>query len=233
MLLVAVVVGSGCAVVVPPVAQEANERCAVLIASGQLDEADAACDLSLEYQPQYWDALHNKGLIAMQRGNRRTAREFFIKAIRSNQHMKSSLNSLGALETEDGAFDSAEGRFRQALTIDPRYLEARRNLGAVLLKRSKWSDAASEFRKLILTHPEFVEAHVGLAAALLPQKQFEEAAQVLDRATTLDVNSDAAWQLKGELFQSLGRLEDAKDAFERCLLANEQNVPCRRALTSR
>jgi tetratricopeptide (TPR) repeat protein len=223
---------SGCGIVVPPVAREANDRCAALISAGQLDEADAACDLSLEYQPRYWDALHNKGLIAQVRGDRGRAKEFFIKAMRANEHMKSSLNSLAALEMEDGNLAAAERYFKQALVVDPRYPEARRNLGAVYLKRSAWPEAAAEFRKLVLTHPDLVEAHLGLASALLAQGQAEEACAVLERASALDVGDDRAWSMRAACEKKRGRLDEMKEALERCLLANEKNLECQQALES-
>ena len=68
----------GCPIVVPPPAQEANALCAQLLVAGRLDEADSACDHALEYQPRYWDALHNKGMIAQARGDKKKAKQFDI-----------------------------------------------------------------------------------------------------------------------------------------------------------
>ena len=221
---------SGCPIVVPQASQDYNTLCAQLLTQRQLDEADAACDHALEYQPQYWDALHNKGMIAQARGDKKTAKQFYIKALRANQHMKASLNSLGAIEMEEGELAAAAEHFRAALVVEPAYLEARRNLGAVHLQQKKFDDAVKDFRQLLLVEPNLVEGHLGLAAGLMGQNKFDEACPVLERATTLDVGDDRAWLMRGACEQARGRHDEAKDAFERCLLANEKNLECQRAM---
>lgn len=75
-----------------------------------------------------------------------------------------------------------------------------------------------------------MEGHLGLASGLMALQKYDEAAGVLDRATTLDVNDDRAWLMRGACEQARGRQAEAKDAFERCLLANEKNLECQRAL---
>jgi len=85
-LLTAVVLFNGCAIVVTQDARNANDACAQFIAMGDLPSADAACDLSLQYQPKYWDALHNKGLIAKFRGDLKAAKPVFTEAVPANPH---------------------------------------------------------------------------------------------------------------------------------------------------
>ena len=58
----------------------------------------------------------------------------------------------------------------------------------------------------------------------------DDASVTLERATTLDVNDDRAWLMRGACEQARGRQPEAKDAFERCLLANEKNLECQQAL---
>lgn len=66
----------------------------------------------------------------------------------------------------------------------------------------------------------------------MPLGKLDEARASLDRATDLDVTAEDAWLLKGQLEQSRGRTGEAMEAFERCLLANENNLACQRALKS-
>ncbi len=221
---------SGCPIVVTQVTQDYNTLCARLIVAGQLDEADAACDHSLEYQPSYWDALHNKGLIAQTRGDKKAAKKFYILALRANPNMMSSLNSMGALALEEGDFQGAITYFRGALRVNPEYLEARRNLGAVHLQQKDFAEAIRQFRLLLQSEPNLVEGHLGLASGQMAQEKFDDAAITLERATTLDVNDDRAWLMRGACEQARGRRAEAQDAFERCLLANEKNLECQQAL---
>lgn len=220
----------GCPIVVPQLAQDSNALCAQLITQQRLEEADAACDHALEYQPKYWDALHNKGLIAQTRGDKKLAKKFYIEALRANQHMKASLNSLGAISMEEGDLETAAEQFRAALVVDPSYREARRNIGAVHLQQRDFAAAEKDFRQLLLVDPNLVEAHLGLASALMAQQKVDDACGVLERANTLDVDDDRAWLMRAACEKERGRLDQVKDALDRCLLANEKNLECQQAL---
>lgn len=220
----------GCPVVVPQPAREANELCAQLLAQGKLDEADAACDHSLEYQPKYWDALHNKGVIAQTRGDTKLAKKFYIEALRANQHMATSLNNLGGLEMNDGDLKGAIEHFRGALVVNPEYIEARYNLGTAHLQQRDFAAAAKDFRQMLLSNSSVVSAHLGLGSALMGLKEFDEACAVLERATTLDVGDDRAWLMRAACEKEQGRLDLVKESIERCLLANEKNLECQKVL---
>lgn len=198
--------------------------------AGQLEQAEAACDHALEYQPRYWDALHNKAMIAQARGDKRKAKQLYIEAMRANPHMKSSLNSLGALAMEEGDLKSAVSYFRGALEVDPAYLEARRNMGAVHLRQGDFAGAVKDFRQLLLVNPDLIEGHLGLASGLLGLQKVDEACGVLERATSLDVDDDRAWLMRAACESARGHRQEAKEALEQCLLANEQNLECQQAL---
>ena len=117
-----------------------------------------------------------------------------------------------------------------ALVVEPAYLEARRNLGAVHLQQKDFAAAVKDFRQLLLVEPNLAEGHLGLAAGLMALEKYDEAAPLLERATMLDVGDDRAWLMRGACAQVRGRRDEARDAFERCLLANEKNLECQRAL---
>lgn len=221
---------SACAINVPPMAAQYADTCAQLINVGDLDQAEAACRQSLEYQPKYWIALHNMALIAQQRGDVATAKKRYVEAIRTNSAMKESYNSLALIAQQEGDARTAEQYFRQALVQHPEYSEARRNLGALLLAERKPKEAEKEFRQLVLSAPALVEGHTGLATALAAQERLDEAAQHAQIATELNVADVRAWFLRGQIAEARGLGEEAKDHYDSCLLANEENLECRRAL---
>lgn len=230
--LVLAVVLSGCPIVVPGPAHDANALCAQLIAANDLSSAETACDHALEYQPKYWDALHNKGLIAQMRGQRDVAKKFYIEALRTNQAMKQSHNAIAALAMDEGDLDYAIDHFRAALRLDPQYIEARRNLGAALLRKKDYVEAEKAFRQFILVNGDISEAWIGFGVALNAQGKRDDAANAFEKATILDVGDDRAWLLRGLNELERSRIEEAKECFERCLLANEKNLECQQRLES-
>lgn len=229
-LVACVVALSGCPIVVPPIAEQYADACAQFIAAGDLDQAEAACKHSLEYQPKYWNALHNLALIEQQRGDLTSAKKHYIEAVRANGAMKQSYNSLGVIAQGEGDLRSAAQYFREALRQHPEYSEARLNLGAVLLQQKKAHEAELEFRQLVLSDPQLVDGHLSLATALVLQNELEKAAVETEIATTLNVGDAAAWLLRGNVAEARGLGEEAKDHYERCLLADDQKIECTRAL---
>lgn len=229
-IVACVVALSGCPIVVPPIAEQYGDACAQLLTAGELDQAEAACRHSLEYQPKYWNALHNLALIEQQRGDLPAAKKHYIEAVRANQAMKQSFNALGLIAQNEGELKTAAGYFREALRQHPEYAEARLNLGALLLIQKKPREAEMEFRQLVMTAPQLVNGHLGLATALVAQHELEKGAAEAEVATNLNVADARAWVLRGQIAEARGLGEEAKDHYERCLLADDQNLECTRAL---
>lgn len=228
--LLLLVVLAGCPIVVTDVARGYSDRCAQLLAAGALDDAETACLRALEHQPRYWDALHNHGLILQVRGDRAGARRRFIEALRANPQMAQSRNQLGALAMNDGDCREAAAQFEEALKLVPEYLEARRNLGVCELRLRRFDAAEKTFRQLLLSHPGNVQGHVGVGLSFVERTRWAEALPWFQKATELDVSDTGAWKALGATWEALGRRDDAKDAYERCLLADEKNLECREAL---
>ena len=95
---------------------------------------------------------------------------------------------------------------------------------ALLLQGGSALDAA------VAADGDVVDGWLGLAASYAGQKRNAEACEFYEKATTLDVNSALAWLLRGTNEALLGRHAEAKDSFERCLLADEKKIECRTAL---
>ena len=55
--------------------------------------------------------------------------------------------------------------FREALRLNPDYIEARYNLGTAYLSQGQTDDAVSEFTNITQRHPEFGPAQRGLLKA--------------------------------------------------------------------
>lgn len=221
---------TGCPIVVTDVARGYNDQCAQQLAAGALDDAETACLRALEYQPRYWDALHNHGLILQLRGDRAGAKQRFIEALRANPQMAQSRNQLGAIAMEAGDCREAAQQFVEALKLVPEYLEARRNLGVCQLRLAQPEAAEKTFRQLLLSHPDNLQGHVGVGLSLTARQRWAEALPWFEKATQLDVTDTGAWKALGATLEALGRRDEAKDAFERCLLADEKNLECREAL---
>jgi tetratricopeptide (TPR) repeat protein len=103
--------------------------------AGRLDEADAAYRLALAAEPTHPAILHNLGLLAVSRGDRRAAIGWFDEAIASRPgYLTAHLSRASALQ-ELGMIDAALAGLATVVANDPDHYEAHRRLGFLYLAR--------------------------------------------------------------------------------------------------
>jgi protein O-GlcNAc transferase len=220
------VVVTACGIRVPPIASQFSDQCAQLYAAHDLDQAEAACNHALEYQPRYWDALHNKGLIQLARGHSAQAKALFIQAVRANPDMAAAYSLLGLLALDERDFATARDHFRAALHVNPEFAEARHNLGIACLRADDLDCAEQAFRQLTLTAPMLSEPYAQLGNVMLLRQRPADAVTWFEKAITLEQGYADAWKGLGAAFSALGNTEQAREAFTNCLEAKPDEPEC-------
>jgi tetratricopeptide (TPR) repeat protein len=199
-----------------------NDQCAALLAQGQLIQADAHCDLGLEYSPRYGDLWVNKGLIALRDGRKQDAKTHFIKAIRYNQEQLQAYQNLGTLYFEEGDYTRAAESFERALEVDPAFNEARFNLGISYLRLGAKDaeyrrKARAEFHKMLAVNPQVADAHHALGEVAFLERDFAGAAASFRTAVKLAPSHATAWHDLGAALLELQRHAEAAEAFQECI----------------
>jgi len=73
---------------------------------------------------------------------------------------------------ESGQVDAAMTHYREALRIDPDYLQANHNLGVAISATGNLQEATNYYAKALRIKPDYDKAHVSMAIALLQLKDF-------------------------------------------------------------
>lgn len=125
--------------------------------------------------------------------------------------------------------DSADSIVRRELSENPFLLPALRMSGWIALKRAsadargidgfvpdpaRLAEAIADFDLALNVHHEDAEALTGRGLASFWSGEKEDALRFLDEALAIDTTSYWAWQLKGDVLQSLGRERDAQEAYQ-------------------
>jgi tetratricopeptide (TPR) repeat protein len=108
-------------------------------------------------------------------------------------------NALGLLYMKRNSIGKALGYFRQAVQLDPNFVEARLNLGFTVLGFRKYDDAAEAFNGVLKLQPKNYDAKIGLGVALRGQKKIDEAETAYKEAAALNGQ-------RGDAFFNLGVL---------------------------
>ena len=107
------------------------ERAFATHQSGDLQGADLLCRRVLENRPRDVEALHLRGVIAIQSGDCERAVELLKRALGYASEAPHIHNNLGEAYRQSGQLDLAESTFTTAVDLDPENADALGNLGVV------------------------------------------------------------------------------------------------------
>ncbi|HXU41203.1 MAG TPA: tetratricopeptide repeat protein [Burkholderiales bacterium] len=178
--------------------------------AGRLNEAEALYRQALAQDPDYIDALHFLGVVALQRGAHSQAVELISRALSRNAANAPAHNNLGlALAAQDRKTE-AVAAYLAALALQPDYADALANvraaveqfhhrdalwvLGETHSRRNELDEAAACMERILASDPADADAHNLLGNIRRNQARHPEAIEHYELAIRHDPNPVVAWQ---------------------------------------
>ena len=115
----------------------------------------------------------------------------------------------GVALVNEGKIQQAIERFKQAITIYPKYLVAHNDLGTQYLKIKSLSEAAEQFELAIEINPKAFNPQLNLGIALVEQKEYLSAMDHLRLAASIDSSSPAVHLYTGIASTAMDELDEA------------------------
>ncbi len=174
----------------------------------------AYAGINLEADLQQLFAL---ALQSLQAGRLNAAEARFREILAKAPQHAETLNNIGLLNYQKGAFDRANEYLSKAIAVDasnPLYVN---NLGLVRKAEGRLDEAVTCYRKAIELWPGYPEAHFNLGVTLQDQGKLDEAAEVYVKATTLKPDYTKAHHNLATVLMKQGRLEEAVQAYTEAL----------------
>jgi tetratricopeptide (TPR) repeat protein len=110
-------------------------------------------------------------------------------------------NARGLLELRNDNVAQALEEFRQAVTLDPGFVEARMNVGNIVLGFRKYEEAAQQFNAVLKMQPKNYDAIVGVGIAQRGLKQLDQAEQSYKKGSEVDAARPEAYFNMGVLYK--------------------------------
>ncbi|MBR0055413.1 MAG: tetratricopeptide repeat protein [Bacteroidales bacterium] len=110
--------------------------------------------------------------------------------------------------------------YKNALRIDPRNQEINYNLGVFYRELGDAENARAQFENLLSFAKDgvyAVNAYYNLGYILMEEKKFNEAVADFSHAIALDTKFVDAYAARGECYEYLGDVENARADYEKCL----------------
>ena len=142
--------------------------------------ADTRAQLSKNYEL--------KGDIARARQEFGSAVNWYLLAVRYNNHEAALFNKLGIAEMKVGEMDQARRDFLLATKVEPSNVDALNNLGAVYCLQRKYKPAVRYLKQALALDEAKAVTHLNLAEAWLGQKQIDRGMTEYARALELDAD---------------------------------------------
>jgi tetratricopeptide (TPR) repeat protein len=130
-------------------ASETLQQGMALHRGGRLQEAERAYALVPMDAPEFVDAVHLSGVIALQRGDAGRAIELITKAVQQRPNVPAMHSNLAEAYRATGKFGDAVAHCRAALNLDANYLACRLNLSLALAAQGNTADAEAELSKVL------------------------------------------------------------------------------------
>lgn len=156
-----------------------------------------------------------KGLVALNSGNLNDAQKHFEAAFRLAPANADLDYLLGFLFMQKKDAESAQTYLTKAISIDPHHVRALTAIGQLRMQQKDYPGATAALEQVATLDPGAWTGHWLLAEAYLRTENFDKAEQQADLAIQKGKNAAVrAEVVKGEALASLGKRDDAIQAFE-------------------
>ena len=159
-----------------------------------------------------------------------SARQMFIKAIEIDPEYAPAYAGLADTYTEfwrnyestDENLQQADQASLKAVEMDPDLAEARAARGYALGQQRKYDEARQEFETAIGLNPKLFEAYYYYGTVAFAQGELKRAGEMFEMATQVAPDDIRALQLLPQIYRSLGREDEVREASERRLALAER-----------
>jgi tetratricopeptide (TPR) repeat protein len=141
-----------------------------------------------------------------------------VRRVEGDQRARKLL-AEGEAAGRQGRWGEAVERLREARAIRPELEHVRLRLGEALLRTGETEESLALLREEAARRPDDAEARHALGAVLLERGENEAALVELDQAVRRDEHSARAAYDRARALQRLGRVEEARRAWQRFLYA--------------
>ncbi len=185
--------------------------------AGRRAEAAALCQGVLEREPDYPDALHMLGGMALQEGDAERAVALIGRAAALDPGQAARFLDLAVAQANLGRLEAAAESFERVLGLQPRHVLALQSLGQIHHQRGAFAAAVDCYQRALAVEPARASLHKGLGDSLRRLGQTDQAADAFRQALAIEPNDRPALIELGSAERDRGRLAEALDCFRRAV----------------
>ena len=186
----------------------------LLLRAGMYDLAHVRAEQVLERDPENLDAqiVAGRSLAQLRRTDEALAQLTLAAATRKDAR---AYVAIGEIKQRGGDMAGAEKAFRDAIALNPSFVEARTMFAALLLNLGRVDEAEAQLAEAQRAAPDDELANRALAALYLATDRPDLAESSLIRAADRPVQKHRSSLALADYYGSLGRFDESKAALDR------------------
>ena len=183
----------------------------------KLAPALACYEQVLAQQPQHFDALHLRGLIAYQTGNPALAVEQIGQALQVNAQIGIAHNHQALALQDLGRLEEALPHYLRATQLEPGNAQFHYNLAGAYRASQQLEQAVATCQQCLALQADHAKAHHLLGLCQKALGQLQAALSSYQRALALRPDFAECHCSQGVLLQSLERLDQALQSYDQAI----------------
>lgn len=193
---------------------EVLQNAMALHRAGRIDEAERSYLAVPTDAAEYVDAIHLRGVIALQRGKPAQAVELIQQAVQVRNDVPAMHSNLAEAYRAMGKLTDAVAHARKALSLDPKYHACRSNLALALAAKGELGEAETELRKVIQADARNALAWSNLGNVLREAGKRDAALEAARKSVQLEPANAEFLSNLGQLLIEDGDFEEARERLE-------------------
>ena len=125
---------------------------------------------------------------------------------------------------KEGNSEEAERYFKEAVKLDPCFVEGLNNLGTIRFGSGNWDEALDYYNKAIICDPKFLDAYYNRANTFYELKQYYNALQDVHHVMRIKPDTAVVHFAEGLIATKMRDFPTALKAFDRALSFDSSNV---------
>ena len=197
---------------------------ACLRANGEMVESLDVLNRAIELNPNYAEALVNRGLIRLSQENKPKALADLELAHKLKPHIKQIWELVVGLKVEAQEYSDAIVLLNNMIEIDPEDEKRLATLALCYQHLKDFNSAIEAYNKVLAIKPDYADAYYNMGNALKDQGKLEEAIEAYNKALAINPDHADAYNNMGITLKDQGKLEEAMEAFNKALAIKPDNA---------
>ncbi|MGA3067765.1 MAG: tetratricopeptide repeat protein [Tepidisphaeraceae bacterium] len=198
-------------------ADELFDSAYALHAAGDLAKAGEIYRRILVERPEDAEVLQLLGVLCLQRGEKKEAREFLERSLKIEPAAPDCHYHLGIMQADAGDHAGAARSFEAAVQLQPEFVEALGRWGVSLQAMGKWDEAIEVHQRAVIFRGDSLDDYLQLGNAQCGAGKLEEAAATFQKVLDLNPRSYAAAYSLGFVLRKIDCWDEAIAAYRQAL----------------